>query len=253
MTTPKSPTKQADTIVDKTGAELEEARAAHAALADQKLEAQTAATDLANEADGLETRLRDGDRSITYKDITEAQEKAKHAALVAVSFEREIEEAETTEKRASLAHAAARLTALEDRFGAALGKAAKPIVDNLAGLLQGLQETYDEYRLCVSLAAGGNGTPHPQGLNRTLHYNPSDGYVPALELPDAGDLIAELIATGVERAFGSLQDDRAGATSTLRALSTTPKIPNHPAVEAARKTHADTHNSAVHWVKAVQA
>lgn len=188
------------TTVEDTAAAVEQAENDRAKAYEDAEQATALVTE-------LEDRLRGGDTSVTPKQLTDAEQKARHANLFKDSHDGAVRKAREAADQARLDAAGQCLTKTKNDFSAALAASAPTAVDALADLLTA---TKDAQAGCVEGARQLAGIPRehttrPAGVAfRDGHdaLTPNNVYVPDMQTPSADDVLGEVIATAVVRVFG---------------------------------------------------
>jgi len=169
-----------------------------------EVEADRTATQAADHVADLERRVAAGDLTISAKELGDAREEARLAALRTQAFPAKTSEARREADRARLLDVCHQLAALDTRWNKVLDEAAAAAVKHLTALLTEYAAVTDDLRE-LSRHLGGNPADAPEVLQHgAVHHRPGEGFIPAMSLPDVDELVGEVLAAAFERAFGHL-------------------------------------------------
>lgn len=169
----------------------------------QRDEAHSKARSLGERAADLVRKLRGGDTSITASDLTAAEQEARHAGLVAQSFDGAVRKAERAEQQRRLDTALQTACDARAAWAATLVEHTAPVVEHLAELLAAAKswnETIEKAHGTVKGIPAANVTV-PDGI---LIGNGADGE--HCTLPDgtvrvhADELLGELLSAAYRHA-----------------------------------------------------
>lgn len=200
-------------------ATLESAQTALDEAQQAQREARTSVEQATEQATDMQRRLKAGDTSVTAKKLAEADDSARHAALLAESHAERVERARLTVEQAKLDEAAQRLVTVQQQVSDLLDRRAPTVVSGLAELLGALsaaREAVDRDASVVG-AIDRADTTRPDGV-RAARANTARGWESHVALPNVDQLVGELLSAAADRAWpsprerrGRLGDSRTGS------------------------------------------